>query len=296
MWKRYSSAILPSSQLHQLPFLPTRCSRSAAAIGPSSRIRPRTLVDEASGVAARPRWIDFHMCSCAILQRNRRCWSLGTMAATWAQYSNSSPSSMASASIVRGCGPRRANSGSSWLRTSTFTESTWITFDAVEHPAQVAAVDPAGRAAVGEALGGERDAAGLGGRELDGSRVIDQISSARRSAEALDGVEEGAGVVVGDGHRQREHPAGRGVEAGVEEVVEEQLAPARVGVVELGGARRPTGWTHSSEPQPVTQNGSGEASKRAVEPGPQAVTALVHGGEGVGADELGRRRRRRRPS
>ena len=27
----------------------------------------------------------------------------------------------------RGCGPRRANSGSSWLRTSTFTESTWIT-------------------------------------------------------------------------------------------------------------------------------------------------------------------------
>ena len=39
---------------------------------------------------------------------------------------HSSPSSMASASIVRGCGPRWANSGSSWLRTRTLTESTWI--------------------------------------------------------------------------------------------------------------------------------------------------------------------------
>ena len=32
----------------------------------------------------------------------------------------------ASAISVRGCGPSRANSGSSWLRTSTLTESIWI--------------------------------------------------------------------------------------------------------------------------------------------------------------------------
>jgi len=45
---------------------------------------------------------------------------------------------------VRGCGPRRANSGSSWLRTSTLTEGwSWV----------------------GETLRRERDAASLGQRE-----------------------------------------------------------------------------------------------------------------------------------
>ena len=38
-----------------------------------------------------------------------------------------------------------------------------------------------------------------------------------------------------------------------------------------------TGWTHSSDPQPVTQNGSGEASKRACSPArsrsPRSLTA-----------------------
>ena len=49
------------------------------------------------------------------------------MAAMWAQYSNSSPAASPSVISVRGWAPSRANTGSSWLRTSTFTESTWIT-------------------------------------------------------------------------------------------------------------------------------------------------------------------------
>ena len=54
--------------------------------------------------------------------------------------------------------------------------------DAVEHAAQVTAVDTAGRAAVGETLGGQRHAAGLGDGELDGRRGHgDQSRSRRRS-------------------------------------------------------------------------------------------------------------------
>ena len=45
----------------------------------------------------------------------------------------------------------------------------------------------------------------------------------------------------------------------------------------MSAGDRPTGWTHSSEPQPVTQNGSGDASKRACSPArrrsPRSLTA-----------------------
>ena len=51
---------------------------------------------------------------------------MGTCAAAWAQYSNSRAFDVASGMSVRGWLPSRANRGSSWLRTSTLTESIWI--------------------------------------------------------------------------------------------------------------------------------------------------------------------------
>ena len=125
-WKRCSSTRRPSSQSHHGPFLPTRWSRSAGRDRTAVADAGQHLVDEAgllTGEAVHP----LRRACRSIRQRNRRCWVLGTMAAMWAQYSHSSPSSMASASIVRLWAPRRANSGSSWLRTSTFTASSWTT-------------------------------------------------------------------------------------------------------------------------------------------------------------------------
>ena len=118
-----------------------------------------------------------------------------------------------------------------------------------------------------------------GERELDGSTVIVTCSPARASQKRSTASRKRAGVVVGDGHRQGQVAAWRDVEAGGEGVVEEQVAPAHVGGVDVGRRRdrTGTGCTHSSEPQPVTQNGSGEASKRACRPArrrsPRSLTA-----------------------
>ena len=60
--------------------------------------------------------------------------------------------------------PSRENSGSSWARTSTFTESICMTANAVEDLPHVPPVDPSRRATVGEPLRRQRDAAGLGRR------------------------------------------------------------------------------------------------------------------------------------
>ena len=157
-----------------------------------------------------------------------------------AQYSNSSPSPSGVGEQRAGV---RAEAGEQRQLLAAHEHVDGVDLDhadAVEHPAQVAAVDPAGRAPVGEALGGERHPAGLGGGELDGPAAIairrGRVGARRTRSTAS---RNAPGVVVGDVHRQGEVPAGREVEAGGEEVVEEQLAPARVGVGEVGRASAP---------------------------------------------------------
>ena len=114
--------------------------------------------------------------------------------------------------------------------------------DAIEHLPHVAAVDPSGRARVGEALRGDGHSPRLVGRQRDGlaARFARSCGQWRPAdAEVLDRLEQPTGVVVGDVHRQRQVAAWSEVEAGLEQVVEEQLAPPGIGVVEVG--RRPDG-------------------------------------------------------
>ena len=154
--------------------------------------------------------------------------------------------------------------------------------DTVEDLAQVAPIDAAGGPAVGQALGGDRHAGGPRAAESS-------ITTGRPAevAEVLDGGEEAAGVIVGDVHGQGQVPARGEVEAGGEGVVEEQLAPPAVGAGEVGGRtdragdrvdvedRAPSG---DAEPQPRRVEAS-------LETGPQAVTALVDGGQCGGVDD-----------
>ena len=126
-WNRYSRAILPSSQSHHVPFGPTRCSRSPAAIGPLVRDLLEDLVDEPGRRAAEPRR--------PAPTGGRRPSASGTGGgARSARWRPCAPSTRTArrrrrrrGAASRGCGPRRAKSGSSWLRTSTLTESIWIT-------------------------------------------------------------------------------------------------------------------------------------------------------------------------
>ena len=205
---------MPSSQSHHGPFGPTRSLEVAGGDRAVVADPLEDLVEELSDGRGRSRG---HAPATggrlSIRQRNRRWWALGTMAAMWAQYSNSSPSSSASGSSVRGCGPRRANSGSSWLRTSTLTESIWMTPMRSKTLPQVAAVDAAGRARVGEALGGDRHAPRLVGRSASTGLARPSLAQAerrpRRLAEARSTASRtgATGVVVGDVHRQRQVPA-----------------------------------------------------------------------------------------
>ena len=172
--------------------------------------------------------------------------------------------------------------------------------DAVEHLAQVAAVDASGSVA-GRRTPGRRGRCGGPGPRSSERRVRASgrcaiVRSARR------GVRRSARRRRGRRRCRRRTPPSTAPASHAWRCRSRRRAGrGRTGRATPGRHRRSrpadaTGWTHS-ERAPAgdaeRQRGRIEAG---LQPGPQAVTALVHGGKGVGADELGGDVRCRQPS
>ena len=128
--KRCSSATLASSQSHQVPFLPTR-SRDHRRRRPSSLIRGNLFDVAGTPVrqceVARPLVLTGHPPTMEVVVGHV------DMRGLVHPVLEDLAGLVASGIRVRGCGPSRANSGNSWLRTNTLTESIWIRPDPVEH-------------------------------------------------------------------------------------------------------------------------------------------------------------------
>ena len=126
VWKRCSTTRLPSPQPHQLSVRRDErwTSRSPTTTGPRWATSASAAATS-SGWSWATRRTTPQACSLAMRQRSSGWRSTGCSDASWPQYSNTSrlPHSHR-LRASRSYGPRRAKNTSSWLRVTTFTESS----------------------------------------------------------------------------------------------------------------------------------------------------------------------------